>query len=144
MMEKINQTLPENQKNEIKINKIEEVESEKIKSFDQNIIPFTNDINQNVDQLISTKKNGHSSSQEDNSPLLIGENIYNKEYFEDKEPVFDYLIQIHYSKYFNIPYFIFSNTLHLYFPRKKIENNKVKLSEIETPPFTIGPGCKLN
>lgn len=87
------------------------------------------------ENLIPTK-----NKSEDNSPL-IGESINNKEYFEDKEPIFDYLIPIRYSKRLNIPYFVFGNTLHFYYPNTKFDS-KIKLSEIPTPPFTIGPGCK--
>ena len=46
------------------------------------------------------------------------------------------------TKCLKIPYFEFGFTTHFYFPRKKFPN-KMKLSEIPNPPFTLGPECKF-
>ena len=42
----------------------------------------------------------------------------------------DYLITIQYTKYFNIPYFIFSKIIHLYFPCTKFQMGQINLSQI--------------
>ncbi len=46
------------------------------------------------------------------------------------------------TKCLNIPYFVFGFTIHFYFPFTKL-SNKIKLSEIPNPPFTIGPEGKF-
>ena len=53
----------------------------------------------------------------------------------------DHLIKIRRSKIFGIPYFIFGNTVHFYFICQKIPSSEMRLSQIPTPPFTLG-SCK--
>lgn len=54
----------------------------------------------------------------------------------------DHYVFIERTKCLKIPYFEFGFTTHFYFPRKKFPN-KMKLSEIPNPPFTLGPECKF-
>jgi len=55
----------------------------------------------------------------------------------NNQEIYDYLINIQYSKIFHFPYFYFGNIFHFYFPCQKFSSNQVKLSEMPTPPFAI-------
>lgn len=55
----------------------------------------------------------------------------------NNQQIYDYLINIQYSKILHFPYFYFGNIFHFYFPCQKFPSNQVKLSEIPTPPFAI-------
>ena len=55
---------------------------------------------------------------------------------------YDYLITIKSSFLFKIKYFKFGKTIHFYFCCG-LKEKQYKLSEIPTPPFTLGPECKL-
>ncbi len=84
-----------------------------------------------------------SKSQENNnnnnsSTPLIEDNIYLNNKLKD-----DHYILIERTKYLNIPYFNFGFTTHFYFPTEKLPQ-KVKLSEIPNPPFTLGPNGKYD
>jgi len=84
-----------------------------------------------------------SKSQENNnnnnsSTPLIEDNIYLNNTLKD-----DHYILIERTKYLNIPYFNFGFTTHFYFPTEKLPQ-KVKLSEIPNPPFTLGPNGKYD
>ena len=61
----------------------------------------------------------------------------------EKNIIEDYLITIQYTKYFNIPYFIFGNMLNFYCPCYKFKTKIINLSKIPNPPFgIIIPECK--
>ena len=83
-----------------------------------------------------------SKSQENNnnnsSTPLIEDNIYLNNTLKD-----DHYILIERTKYLNIPYFNFGFTTHFYFPTEKLPQ-KMKLSEIPNPPFTLGPNGKYD
>ena len=53
----------------------------------------------------------------------------------------DYYISIEHTRFLNIPYFLFGFTYNFYFPYTKLPN-KIKLSEIPNPPYTLGPNGK--
>ena len=55
----------------------------------------------------------------------------------------DHYILIEHTKFLDIPYFVFGFTYNFYFPYTKL-HNKIKLSEIPNPPYTLGPNCKMN
>ncbi len=88
------------------------------------------------------------NSQEIKKSLLKNDNDkdeFNKNDIEKEKNtiITDYLITIQYTKYFNIPYFIFSKIIHLYFPCTKFQMGQINLSQIPTPPFAIvTEGCK--
>ena len=73
-------------------------------------------------------------------------NINNK--VEDKNLnliIGDYLITIKKSKLLHIPYFTFGNVLNFYFFCQNFKSDKIKLSQMPTPPFgIIIEECKLN
>ena len=84
-----------------------------------------------------------SKAQENNnnnnsSTPLIEDNIYLNNTLKD-----DHYILIERTKYLNIPYFNFGFTTHFYFPTEKLPQ-KMKLSEIPNPPFTLGPNGKYD
>ena len=53
----------------------------------------------------------------------------------------DYLIEIKKIPILNIKYFKFGKTIFFYF-FCCLKENKYLLSEIQTPPFSLGPECK--
>lgn len=53
----------------------------------------------------------------------------------------DYLIEIKKTPILNIKYFKFGKTIFFYFSCN-LKENKYLLSEIQTPPFSLGPECK--
>ena len=53
----------------------------------------------------------------------------------------DYLIEIKKIPILNIKYFKFGKTIFFYFSCC-LKEKKYLLSEIQTPPFTLGPECK--
>ena len=83
-----------------------------------------------------------SKSQENNnnnsSTPLIEDNIYLNNTLKD-----DHYILIERTKFLNIPFFNFGFTTHFYFPTEKLPQ-KMKLSEIPNPPFTLGPNGKYD
>ena len=68
--------------------------------------------------------------------------LIEEDLFTTTKLIDDHYITIEHTKFLEIPYFKFGFTTHFYFPYTKIPN-KIKLSEIKNPPFTIGPDCKL-
>ena len=64
-------------------------------------------------------------------------NLDNKNNQVNNGIIGDYLITIQYTKYLNIPYFIFGNIINFYCPGKKFKNERINLSQIPTPPFGI-------
>ena len=48
-----------------------------------------------------------------------------------------------YTRFLKIPYFEFGFTINFYRPFTKFPN-KIKLSEIPNPPYTLGPDGKFN
>ncbi len=135
--ENINNDNKENKVDEIekKINEISEDKlivspenNEKDKIQDKEA---TSDLSSNIPQA----NNNNSENKEVNAPLL-SENI--DPYAKLKD---DHLILIERTKIFCIPYFNFGFTTHFFCPCKKLPP-RIKLSEMPTPPFTIGPNCK--
>jgi len=84
------------------------------------------------DNKLIPKENNNKNS----STPLIEENIYLNNKLKD-----DVYILIERTKILNIPYFNFGFTTHFYFPNEKLED-KMKLSEVPNPPFTLGPDSK--
>lgn len=91
----------------------------------------------NEETLIKPENNIKSNENSNNSLSnpLVKDNINDK--LED-----DHYITILKTKLFKIPYFIFGFTTHFYFPSEKLPN-KMKLSEMPNPPFTLGPDGKF-
>ena len=91
----------------------------------------------NEETLIKPENNIKSNENSNNSLSnpLVKDNINDK--LED-----DHFITILKRKFFKIPYFIFGFTTHFYFPSEKLPN-KMKLSEMPNPPFTLGPDGKF-
>ena len=75
-------------------------------------------------------------NNKDSSPL-IDDNIYLNNKLKD-----DHYIFIERTKFLKIPFFEFGFTTHFYFPSEKLQQ-KMKLSEIPNPPFTLGPDGKF-
>ena len=113
-----------------------------------NINSFFDDENNNTTS--SNNQNNNKSSEKD---IIIPINTKTKNSNDVSLPLIgeiptlnnklkdDHLILIEYLKILKIPYFIFGFTIHFYFPFTKLPY-KIKLSEIPTPTFTLGPGCK--
>ena len=101
-----------------------------------------NDIKGNPNETTLIKSDNKSNIKEINnknsSTPLIEDNIYLNNKLKD-----DVYILIERTKFLNIPYFNFGFTTHFYFPTEKLQN-KMKLSEVPNPPFTLGPDSKLN
>ena len=99
-----------------------------------------NDIKGNPNETTLIKSDNKSNSKENNnknsSTPLIEDNIYLNNKLKD-----DVYILIERTKFLNIPYFNFGFTTHFYFPNEKLQN-KMKLSEVPNPPFTLGPDSK--
>ena len=83
-------------------------------------------------------------NNEDNIPKMnediinTNQNLYlNQPQQNYHQQINEYLITIQYSKCLHIPYFIFSNIFHFYFPCKRFHSNQIKLSEMPTPPFAV-------
>jgi len=91
----------------------------------------------NEETLIKPENNIKSNENNNNSLSnpLVKDNANDK--LED-----DHYITILKTKLFKIPYFIFGFTTHFYFPSEKLPN-KMKLSEVPNPPFTLGPDGKF-
>lgn len=91
----------------------------------------------NEETLIKPENNIKSNEDNNNSLSnpLVKDNANDK--LED-----DHYITILKTKLFKIPYFIFGFTTHFYFPSEKLPN-KMKLSEVPNPPFTLGPDGKF-
>jgi len=91
----------------------------------------------NEETLIKPENNIKSNENNNNSlsKPLVKDNANDK--LED-----DHYITILKTKLFKIPYFIFGFTTHFYFPSEKLPN-KMKLSEVPNPPFTLGPDGKF-
>ena len=95
---------------------------------------------ENEEILIKSENNLNSSENNNNDDLsnpLVKENKNTNDKLKD-----DHYITILKTKLFKIPYFIFGFTIHFYFPSEKLQN-KMKLSEVPNPPFTLGPDGKL-
>ena len=113
----INENVNEDKENKENVNK-ELLQTEKIDTDDKNIV-ITNQ------EIINTNTN---QNQENENQTLI----------------YDYIITIQYSKFLCIPYFYFRNIIYFYFPCQSFFSNKIKLSELPTPPFAvIRSECKL-
>lgn len=113
----INENVNEDKENKENVNK-ELLQTEKIDTDDKNIV-ITNQ------EIINTNTN---QNQENENQTLI----------------YDYIITIQYSKLLCIPYFYFRNIIYFYFPCQSFLSNKIKLSELPTPPFAvIRSECKL-
>lgn len=95
---------------------------------------------ENEEILIKSEDNMNSYENNNNDNLsnpLVKENNNSNDKLKD-----DHYITILKTKLFKIPYFIFGFTTHFYFPSEKLQN-KMKLSEVPNPPFTLGPDGKL-
>lgn len=113
----INENVNEDKENKENVNK-ELLQTEKIDTDDKNIV-ITN--------------------QE-----IINTNTYQNQENENQTLIYDYIITIQYSKFLCIPYFYFRNIIYFYFPCQSFLSNKIKLSELPTPPFAvIRSECKL-
>ena len=120
----------------------ENEESQQIKEIQTETEKNENDIKGNPNETTLIKSDNKSNSKENNnkksSTPLIEENIYLNNKLKD-----DVYILIERTKFLNIPYFNFGFTTHFYFPNEKLQN-KMKLSEVPNPPFTLGPNSKYD
>jgi len=98
------------------------------------------------DQIDETK------TEEDNNTKSVSIEINEEKYKENnnKNELYnstnnildqDYLIEIKKIPILNIKYFNFGKTIFFYF-FCCLKENKYLLSEIQTPPFSLGPECK--
>ena len=130
------------EKNEIEEQKIETKENE-VLNDEENIClneeenKEKSDNEENHVKSENNSKPNEKNNNDDFSSPLVKENINANDNLED-----DHYIIILKTKLFKIPYFIFGFTTHFYFPSEKLQN-KMKLSEIPNPPFTLGPDGKL-
>ena len=88
--------------------------------------------------IVSDNKSKSQNNNNNSSTPLIEDNIYLNNNLKD-----DHYILIQRTKFLNIPYFNFGFTTHFYFPTEKLPQ-KMKLSEIPNPPFTLGPNGKYD
>ena len=120
-------------------------------------INFDEEVNEN---LLLDKKNNNEINEikpkeeanehllnhydDDNTKATKGEIIIiNKNNENLNKIITDYIITIQYTKFLKIPYFIFADIIHFYFPCQKFNLKEIKLSEIPTPPFAlIAKECK--
>ena len=118
----------------------ENEETQQIKETQTEIEKNENDIKGNPNETTLIKSDNKSNIKEINnknsSTPLIEDNIYLNNKLKD-----DVYILIERTKFLNIPYFNFGFTTHFYFPTEKLQN-KMKLSEVPNPPFTLGPDSK--
>ena len=113
----INENVNEDKENKENVNK-ELLQTEKIDTDNKNIV-ITNQ------EIINTNTNQNQEN-------------------ENQTRINDYIITIQYSKFLCIPYFYFRNIIYFYFPCQSFLSNKIKLSELPTPPFAvIRSECKL-
>ena len=71
---------------------------------------------------------------------IIQENINinnNQNQIQQNQEILEHIITIKYSKILKIPYFIFGNIFHFYFPFKRFPSEQIRLSEMPTPPFAV-------
>ena len=94
-----------------------------------------NDININFKEKIQAP---FLNNNEDNTKIIKEEIIRtNNNYENENKIITDYIITIQYTKILKIPYFIFADIIHFYFPYYKFKSIEMKLSEISTPPFAL-------
>ena len=92
-----------------------------------------NDININIkDKIHAPFLNNNNDNTKINKQEIINNNYEN-----ENKIITDYIITIQYTKLLKIPYFIFANIIHFYFPCYKFKSFEIKLSEISTPPFAL-------
>ena len=71
---------------------------------------------------------------------IINENVNinnNQNQIQSNQEILEHIITIKYSKILKIPYFIFGNIFHFYFPFKRFPSDQIRLSEMPTPPFAV-------
>jgi hypothetical protein len=122
---------------------IQQFKSEKLEFAETSI--NTNNDNNLDNPTITPEKNQKEEA------LIVGGKYYYLIYFilliiegdsfTTQKLISDYYILIQHTKFFNIPYFPFGFTYNFYRPNTKLPN-KVKLSEIPNPPYTLGPNGK--
>ena len=61
----------------------------------------------------------------------------NQNQIQSNQEILEHIITIKYSKILKIPYFIFGNIFHFYFPFKRFPSDQIRLSEMPTPPFAV-------
>ena len=98
-----------------------------------------NNINDNEKMLINedNKDNNIIISKKEE---IIEENINinnNQNQIQQNQEILEHIITIKYSKILKIPYFIFGNIFHFYFPFKRFPSDQIRLSEMPTPPFAV-------
>lgn len=137
--EKKEEEINKDENNDIK--NIEEEKNMKNKQLSENNGVIDNEKDEEENLLNNNKDIINSKEKEE-----IINNINNK--VEDKNPnliIGDYLITIKKSKLLHIPYFTFGNVLNFYFFCQNFKSDKIKLSQMPTPPFgIIIEECKLN
>lgn len=129
--------------NEITKNREEEENNNLLseKENDEGTNNFKTNIDTNQKEI---KESLLKNNPDNNNDKIINEESIKKSKENSNETVItDYLITIQYTKYFKIPYFIFSKIIHFYFPCTKFQSGQINLSQIQTPPFAIvTEGCK--
>ncbi len=125
-----------NENNEIKNNNNVETKNEDQDKEQEHITIKETIINSNTDNRILPDDENIITNTNNNKNIDINANNPNQNQ-EEKQPAFDYLITIQYTKFLRIPYFRFKNLFHFYFPFKSFQSNQIKLSEIPTPPFAV-------
>jgi hypothetical protein len=112
------------------------------KENNKGTINSKNNIDNNQEEIKeSLLKNNPDNNNIDK--IINEESIKKSKETSNETVITDYLITIQYTKYFKIPYFIFSKIIHFYFPCTKFQSGQINLSQIQTPPFAIvTEGCK--
>ena len=128
------------EKNEIEEPQIEVKEDENVNDEENIGLNEEENDEKNYNEETLIKPENNMNSNENNNIIslsnpLVKDNINDK--LED-----DHYITILKTKLFKVPYFIFGFTTHFYFPSEKLPN-KMKLSEVPNPPFTLGPDGKF-
>ena len=114
-------------------------EKENIDEENKEVENKENIINDNEKMLINedNKDNNIIISKKEE---IIEENINinnNQNQIQPNQEILEHIITIKYSKILKIPYFIFGNIFHFYFPFKRFPSEQIRLSEMPTPPFAI-------
>ena len=127
-------------KNDLEEPQIEVKENENLNDEENIGLYLEENKEKNHDEETLIKSENNIKSNENNHDLsspLVKDNININDKLVD-----DHYITILKTKLFKIPYFIFGFTTHFYFPSENLQN-KMKLSEVPNPPFTLGPDGKF-
>ena len=96
----------------------------------------------NQDEFAKTEENRNSVSIEISNESFKEKNNIQQQNNISSLTAYEYIIIIKKLPLLNIKYFKFGKTIHFYLCCC-LKEKEYKLAEIPTPPFSIGPECKL-